>query len=206
MTFKQFVPWFALAVLISSSTMLALGMRYGRESAAKAAIEYDARMAQVTAYVVERNPDATIREFKEFARNLLQDAFAADMDYRLIMAVIDKESQFNPRAIGTSGEIGLMQIMPATAALMAKNLNWSWYEPPTKKDGKYVSLGSLGDPKLNIYIGIQYLKERRDKFGDTKTALQAYNRGDDKAREHRPNDTYAADIAWKYIALVPRLP
>lgn len=165
----------------------------------------DAREASIMGHVIERNPDASIKDFGNFAPALLRISAKHGQDYRLIMALIEKESQFRPKAVGRDGEIGLMQIMPDTARLVAQGTGIT-YVPPTKKDGKYVTLGSLADPENNLEIGVAFLAERIKKFGDVPTGLQAYNRGDAKAREYRPHDDYAKAIAFNYVALVPRLP
>jgi len=57
----------------------------------------------------------------------------------LIIKQIERESAFNPAAAGSSGEIGLMQIMPATGASMG------------------YSITSLRDPRTNIIAGCQYM-------------------------------------------------
>lgn len=46
-------------------------------------------------------------------RQAVQDASEEfNVDYDLIMAIIEVESSFNPNAIGGQGEIGLMQLLP----------------------------------------------------------------------------------------------
>lgn len=153
--------------------------------------------AKVMEFVLKRNPDATIRDFQDFPRVLLSESRDAGLDFRLVMALIDKESQFNPRAVGKAGEIGLMQVMPDTGAKVAKALKLA-FEPPKGKE-----LGTLAVPKYNLRIGIRFLKDRMDEFGGvTEIALRGYNRGPMTAREHRPADRYAEDIALKYMMLV----
>lgn len=157
----------------------------------------DAVEARIMEIVLKKNPDAPYREFVDFPRMLLSESKSAGLDFRLVMALIDKESQFNPRAIGKSGEIGLMQVMPDTGAKVAKTLGIA-FETPSKGN-----LGTLGVPKFNLRIGIRFLKDRVDEFGGVnETALRGYNRGPSTAREHRPGDRYAEDIAFKYMMLV----
>jgi soluble lytic murein transglycosylase-like protein len=151
---------------------------------------------KIMRFVLKRNPDATIRDFQDFPSILLAESRKAGIDFRLIMAQIDKESEFNPRAIGKAGEIGLMQVMPKTGELVAKSLNMP-FEYPKGKD-----LGTLGVPRHNLRIGIKFLKDRMDEFGTIETALRGYNRGPATARENRPGDRYAEDIALKYMMLV----
>lgn len=181
------------------------GYQRGARDAQTVAIERlqqaDAIETRIMGYVLKRNPDAMYREFQDFPRILLTESQTAGIDFRIIMALIDKESQFNPRAVGKAGEIGLMQVLPSTGALVAKTLNLP-FEP-----AKGISLGTLGVPHHNLRIGIRFLKDRVDEFGGVNaTALRAYNRGSGTAREHRPWDRYAEDIALKYLTLVQETP
>jgi len=198
--------WFAVcAALMASMCGFALGTSVGvkRTEQTAAAREQAASLVEtrIMQFVLKRNPDATIRDFHDFPRVVLEESEAAGLDFRLVMALIDKESQFNARAVGKAGEIGLMQVMPSTGALVAKGLGIP-FEPP-----KGTNLGTLGVPRLNLHIGIRFLKDRIDEFGGVNaTAIRAYNRGPAMAREHRPSDRYAEDIAIGYMVLAQVLP
>jgi hypothetical protein len=82
------------------------------------------------------------------------------IDPRLAVALAYRESRLNPNTKnGTSGEIGLMQVMPNTAK------------------GMGFSVDDLRDPSKNIEIGLTYLKQGLDKFGDPVAAVAGYNAG-----------------------------
>lgn len=180
----------------------------------------DARKARILEVVTERNPKAPMKAFSNFASILLAESAKHDIDYRLVLAMIDKESQFIETAVGTSGEIGLMQIMPDTAAKVVKAKGWdSTYQPPVRRKGvvvtsgasttpSYESLGSLADPEWNLKIGIAYLRWQVERYGMTPTALRAYNRNPDHATQVRPWDSYAEKVMENFfqIALVEKLP
>ena len=83
-------------------------------------------------------------------------AIRAGVDPALALAVARRESSLNPLAIGKSGEIGLFQLMPSTAADLGVN---PW------------------DTAQNIAGGVSYLREMFDRFGNWTTALVAYNAG-----------------------------
>lgn len=74
----------------------------------------------------------------------------------LALAVARRESSFNQAARGSSGEVGVMQLMPATAAELGVNP---------------YDLGA------NIDGGVRYLRQQFDRFGDWGLAVAAYNAG-----------------------------
>jgi soluble lytic murein transglycosylase-like protein len=90
-------------------------------------------------------------------------AKAHGVDPTLINAVIWVESKFDRRARGPGGSLGLMQLMPKTAAGLAKQLG--------RKRDSY-------DPDFNIHAGTLLLAQLLRRFdGDLTLALAGYNRG-----------------------------
>jgi soluble lytic murein transglycosylase-like protein len=89
-----------------------------------------------------------------------------DLDAALIRAVIQAESNFNPRAISRKGAQGLMQLMPGTI--------------------QRFSVGNAFDPYENIGAGARYLRLLLDQFeGDLTLALAAYNAGENAVLRYR---------------------
>lgn len=98
------------------------------------------------------------------------------VDTRLVLAIIRKESNFKPRAVGRAGEIGLMQVTPAAALEWARATGNSSF----KND-------DLFNPETNIQAGTWYLSRAMGRWA-FKTdplpyALAEYNAGRSIARQ-----------------------
>src|SRR5262249_57445673 len=98
-----------------------------------------------------------------------------DLDPALLAAVIYQESKFKANARSSSGAIGLMQLLPDTAKGIAIHTG-----------GTAFRVDDLYDPEINVRYGAWYLRHLLDKYGDERTALAAYNAGQDNVhRCHR---------------------
>jgi len=86
----------------------------------------------------------------------------------LLAAVIEAESKFRADAKSHSGAIGLMQILPSTAHGIAVHTGGSSFRTE-----------DLYDPEINVRYGAWYLRHLLDKYEDERTALAAYNAGQD---------------------------
>ena len=85
----------------------------------------------------------------------------------LVLALIRQESQFYAEAVSRSGARGLMQLMPATAKLVAKNLKLSYRTDRLTED-----------PAFNMRLGTAYLAQLIERFdGSVMMALAGYNAG-----------------------------
>ena len=97
------------------------------------------------------------------------------VDARIVKAVIQVESSFQPRARSPKGAMGLMQLMPATArAYQARN--------------PY-------DPRSNIEAGTKYLGRLLREF-ELPLALAAYNAGEAAVRRYGGIPPYAETRAY----------
>lgn len=101
-------------------------------------------------------------------------------------AVMAVESGFNPDAIGGSGEIGLMQVMPPTARML----------------GFAGSNAELAVPETNIRYGVTYLAQAwRLAGGDICTATMKYRAGHGETRFSYLSVQYCVAVRGKLAAL-----
>ena len=112
-----------------------------------------------------------LRFVPRLSREKLEQAIARyskqqRLDPALVRAVIKAESDFNPRARSKAGAMGLMQLMPTTAAA------WNVRNPYNPLD--------------NIKGGARHLRYLLDRFyGDLPLALAAYNAGESRVERHQ---------------------
>ncbi|MEI6179790.1 MAG: lytic transglycosylase domain-containing protein, partial [Chloroflexales bacterium] len=96
-----------------------------------------------------------------------REAAARGLDPRLLYALLRQESLFNPGATSWVGARGLAQVMPATAAGIAQDLEVADFSPD-----------DLYRPAVSVRFGAFYLGRRlNDVDGSVHGALAAYNGG-----------------------------
>jgi len=115
-----------------------------------------------------------------------QTADYHQMDPDLIRAVVEVESNFNPRAVSPKGAMGLMQLIPGTAHRFG--------------------VVNVFDPVQNLDGGTRYLKFLLDMFdGDLELSLAAYNAGENLVARRRsvPAIRETRDYLRKINAIYP---
>lgn len=116
------------------------------------------------------------------ARYALENGVAIDLAH----AVITVESNFRVYSLGKAGEVGLMQIKPATAKLMGY-------------DG---STTGLFDPETNIKFGMKYLgKAQRLGDGTTCGTILKYNAGHAAKRMNAVSRDYCKKVKRQLAGL-----
>jgi soluble lytic murein transglycosylase-like protein len=96
-----------------------------------------------------------------------REALALGVPPELADAVMAVESSYNPATVGASGEIGLMQLMPGTAAML----------------GFTGTSAELAVPETNIHYGVMYLAAAWQLAGqDICTATMKYRAGHGETR------------------------
>jgi len=104
---------------------------------------------------------ASASEFDPLIREIAQ---RYDVEYALVKAVIKAESGFDRTAVSPKGALGLMQLMPQTAALH--------------------QVRNVFMPRENIEGGVRHLRMLLDRYGgNLPLAIAAYNAGAQRVEE-----------------------
>jgi soluble lytic murein transglycosylase-like protein len=94
------------------------------------------------------------------------------VEVTLVDALVMAESGYDPHAVSRVGAVGLMQVMPETAA-----------------DYGVTSVDALFEPKTNVRTGVRHFKRLIGQFGIGK-AVMAYNAGEGALSRHNGFVTY----------------
>lgn len=106
--------------------------------------------------------------------NLAAAARQWDLDEAIVYGLIRQESRFVPDARSRVGATGLMQLMPATARWVAKQIPLSPYRSEM-----------LVLPEVNLQMGSYYFRRVLNELGHPLLATAAYNAGPGRARRWR---------------------
>jgi soluble lytic murein transglycosylase len=110
---------------------------------------------------------------KPYWSDLKRSSAANGLDPYLVASLIRQESEFNPNAVSRANAVGLMQLLPKTGKLVAKEEKLKRY-----------SASQLYTPAVNMQLGTRYFRGMVDKFGGSfEYALAAYNAGSDRVNE-----------------------
>ena len=150
--------------------------------------------------VQEAAPDPAAQPPVERGSQLKDTAYAAiiaaaaeahGVDPILVQALIQVESNYQPRARSSKGAMGLMQLMPSVA--------------------REYKVRNAYDPKANIDAGVKKLKGLLDRLGVVELALAAYNAGEGAVMRfngippYRETQTYVTRIlALAGLPISPR--
>ena len=158
--------------------------------AAQAAFDqghFGAGMAYARAIV----PNADARKFSEvpldvwkalfplpYEAALRREAAKNDFDPMFAAGLIRQESTFQSDAVSHASAIGLMQVLPKTGKLLARQIKV-----------RYVK-NKLFDPDYNIELGMVYISNLVRQFGSPEAAAAAYNAGEDRIAAWKAERNY----------------
>ena len=107
-----------------------------------------------------------ITQIVEIEAHIREVAVRYDIPPILVAAIVEAESEFNPRAVSRRGARGLMQLMPGTASSL--------------------SVTDTFDPYENIEGGVRHLRSLMDRYrGNLPVVLAAYNAGEQAVTVYR---------------------
>lgn len=146
--------------------------------------------------LAKRLPKKYKNQVVSIRKTIVSNSNKYNLDPLFILAVIDGESSFNPKAPGPVGEIGLMQLRDSTA----KWLSEEYLKKPYK--GKK----SLENPHENIRIGTNYIRFLRSRYKKDNHYISAYNLGPKQLKEALkknviPKD-YKKHVMKRYISYI----
>ena len=123
-----------------------------------------------------------------FEQRVIAVAIREGLDPALVVAVVQAESRQKADAVSAKGAVGLMQVLPQTAA--------------------EIGFPDAADPASNLEAGCRYLAALLESFGgDVELALAAYNAGPGAVRHwgtvppYRETRTFIARVAVEYERL-----
>jgi len=121
-------------------------------------------------------------------------AKANELDTALVKAIVAAESGYEPTAVSAKGALGLMQVIPDTAARYG-----------VAEDKKQTIAQKLFDPATNLRIGTRYLRDLLRLFeDDLQLALAAYNAGEGAVQRY-DNRIPPYPETQEYVKLVTQL-
>ncbi len=164
--------------------------------------EKSAVVEQVVSYLKGKNVDMREDKLKEVIHTVCDESQQHDLDYRLALAVIKVESNFNHDVVSRKGARGLFQIKPSLAKYIAKDAGVTWNG--TK---------CLHEPDNNIKLGIYHLSKLVEDFKNLPAALHAYNAGESRIRARQagngePKSAYTKRVLKEYrnnISVLPEM-
>jgi soluble lytic murein transglycosylase len=128
---------------------------------------------------------------KAYWSDLKRSAAANGLDPYLVASLIRQESEFNPNAVSRANAVGLMQLLPKTGKLVAKEVKMKRY-----------TASQLYTPAVNLQLGTRYFRGMVDKFGGSpEYALAAYNAGSDRVEDWLNQGKYRD--AQEFVESIP---
>jgi soluble lytic murein transglycosylase len=151
----------------------------------------------ISSYIQSQND--TI-DSEKLTNSLISISRRNGMDPVFLLAVIKTESKFNQNAIGSVGEVGLMQIRPETAEWICNKFNIKW-------KGRE----ALKDPSYNVLVGSFYMLYLKNTLNKSKPVryITAYNTGLKTLKHMSPEKFKESDyfnrVVTNYIGIYASL-
>jgi soluble lytic murein transglycosylase len=130
--------------------------------------------------------DLSLRYLAPFREQFASAAQGQGIDEEILYGIARQESRFVSDIVSSAGAVGLMQLMPATARWVAKQLLVTDYAP-----------SRIADVNLNTQFGAFYFKYWQERLGRLPAlAAAAYNAGPSRAQAWRPATGSVEGAIW----------
>ena len=150
--------------------------------------------AKINSVITRYKTGMTDSKKDHISQHILKQSRKYGYDPLFLTALIITESSFNHRAKSKVGALGLMQIRPGTGKAMATESNIRWRGTRT-----------LYRPEKNIALGTYYLSKMLNRFGNMKTALEAYNHGPTRTARHLRRGKRTHKYSGKVFAIYNKI-
>jgi len=153
----------------------------------------------IVAHLAEKQARIPDEELREVARTMYDSSRRYAVDYRLVLAVMDAESNFRHDVVSDAGAIGIMQVKSIVAREFSREVGI-----PFERD-------VLRCPHANVRFGVYYLSWLRRHYDNDYAILFAYNVGITRARQSmqrssEPKTWYTRKVMEEYERNRSRLP
>lgn len=161
--------------------------------------EEESAVELIAAHLAEKNALIPDEELREVARTMYDASRRYEVDYRLVLAVMDAESNFRHNVVSDAGAIGIMQVKPVVAREFSDEVGI-----PYERD-------VLHCPHANVRFGVYYLSWLSRHYDNDYAILYAYNVGYTRARQNmqrssEPKTGYTRKVMEEYERNRSRLP
>ena len=163
----RFISFLALIIFCCAIPFAVMRYTFYAKNVKKEAIKN-----QITELLKNENRNMEDDTAETISHVLYEESAQYGLDYRLILALMKIESNFQHDVVSSRGARGLLQVKPSLAKFIARDLGIKW-------DGRE----TLDTPDTNIKIGVWFLSQLMADFRNTNLALKAYNMGPSKAKE-----------------------
>jgi soluble lytic murein transglycosylase len=156
------------------------GMRGADDRSLLAAAEYARRMGLYDRAInaadrTRLQHDYSLRYLAPYYDVFARESRTNRLDLHWVYGLTRQESRFHPVARSSVGAQGLMQIMPATGRMVAKQVGMQGF-----------NVGQLAETEPNVQLGTAYLRSVMDSlYNSYVMATAAYNAGPGRARRWR---------------------
>lgn len=181
----------AILVLMASSVP-DVGMVPSSEIAPFSDSYADYSLTEVVAHFEKNLAASEKKDAYKLGRLVLELADRHQFSPTFILSMIETESSYRSSVVSKAGAVGLMQLLPSTAAEVAEKYNISSYK--TEAD--------LRNSVVNLQLGVAYLAFLRKQFGSSVHYVAAYNLGPTAMRKKIRNGDFELGALDRYVRVI----